>query len=53
MCWDHSSEMVGEILLSGVEAAVHSFYHLFTQSQLLIECLPRQRKVLGKKELGG
>lgn len=27
LCWDHSSEMVGEILLSGVEAAVHSFYH--------------------------
>ena len=46
MSWDHSSEMAAEILFSGVEAAVHSFFHSFTESQPLFERLFQQRKVL-------
>ena len=53
MSWDHSSKMVGEILFSVVEAAVHSFFHSFTESQLLLDRLFQQRKVLSLKQLNG
>lgn len=56
MGWDHSSEIVGylarEILLSGVEAATHSFFHSFTQSQLLVEFLFCTKKGSTKERIG-
>lgn len=43
--------LAGEILLSGVEAAIHSFFHSPTQSHYLLNDYLAQRKALPKKEL--